>query len=137
MAKRREREVGNKKGVFVDEHDVDCQMDIAVGRKDVMGYRCDVALHMCRCLICSFSFEGTKIGTKDSISHLDMMFVDGAVAHVSNGDIHEFATARTHNNVLHTSRENSMFVLSLSKFLCVASHGRNHGPKSIERLMIL
>ena len=40
-----------------------------------------------------------------------MLLVDGAVANVTDGDIHEFLTPRSHDDVLYASCENSMFVI--------------------------
>jgi prepilin-type processing-associated H-X9-DG protein len=97
-------------------------MNVAVGGKDVMRNWSNVADNMRRCMICGLAFEGTKIGTKDSFGHLNMLFVDGAVANVIDGDVHEFLTPRSHDDVLYVSCENSIFILSFGECLGVASH---------------
>ena len=110
---------------------------MTMGGKDGIGDRSDVSMDMVRCVICCLSFEGTKIGTKDIVGRLDMLLVDGTIAYVVDGHIHEFTTPRSHDDVLYTPCQDSMFVLSFSEVLSAASYGGNHGPESAERLMIL
>ena len=66
-----------------------------------------------------------------------MLLVDGAVANVVDGDIHEFTSARAHDDVLYTSCQNCIFVLSLCELFGIASHSRENGPKIAERLIFL
>ena len=94
--------------------------------KDVWRDWGDVTSNMSRGMKGGFAFERTKVGTKNSISRLDMLLVDGAVTHRINGDVHEFATARAHDDVLNSTGENSGFVLALSVALGIIGDGGNH-----------
>ena len=102
--------------------------------KDLWRYRGNVARDVSRGLVCRLAFEGTEIGAKNSFSHGDMLFVDGAVAHV-DGNIHEVASAWSHDDVLHTSGMNSVSILPLGEMLGIASHSGNHGPEIGEGLI--
>jgi hypothetical protein len=93
----------------------------------------NVRRHVISCL----SFEGTEIGTKDAFGCLNMLLVDGAVANVIDGDVHEFATPRMHDDVLHTSCKVGILVLSFCELFGIVSHSGNHGPKVSERLITL
>ena len=66
-----------------------------------------------------------------------MLLVDGTVANVVNGEVHEFSAARTHDYVLHTSRKNGFFVLSVGELLGISCHSGNHGPEFVENFIVL
>ena len=67
-----------------------------------------------------------------------MLLVDGAVAHVVDGDVHEFPTAGTHDDILHTLRKNDIFVLSsFGELLGIPCHSGNHGPEILEIFVML
>jgi hypothetical protein len=129
--------IGDEKWQLDDVHDVDGQMDVAMGSKDFMRNWSDVADDVRRHMICCLSFEGAEIGTKDAFGRLNMLLVDGAVVNVMDGDVHEFSTARTDDDVLDMLFKNGIFVFSFGKLFGIASHSGNHGPKVIDRLIML
>jgi hypothetical protein len=97
----------------------------------------NVADNVERGVICGLPFQRSEIGTKNAFSSLNMMLVDGTIVDVVDGDVHEFTSARTHDDILYTSCQDSIFVLSVGKLFGIARHSGNHGPKYIKRLMVL
>ena len=114
--------IGDEKRQLVDVHDVDGQMNVAMSGKNVMWDQSDVTNNMRRGMICCLAFEQTEVWTKDGFGRLNMLFVDGAVVNVVDGDVHEFSATRTHDDVLHMSRKNGIFVLSFSELLGISCH---------------
>jgi hypothetical protein len=69
------------------------------------------------------SFQGAKIGTEDTFSSLNMLLVDGTVTNMIDGEVHELATAGTHDDILHMSSKDGVFVLSLCELFGIPCHG--------------
>ena len=100
--------------------------------KDVMRNRSNVAHNVRRGMICGLPFQGAQIGTKDTFSSLNVLLVDWTVANMINGSVHEFTSARTHDNVLYSSCQDGIFVLSVSELFGIVGHSGYHRPKCVK-----
>jgi hypothetical protein len=101
-------------------------MNIAMIGKDVMRNQSNVAKDVGRGVIGGLPFQRSEIGTEDAFSSLNMLLVDWTIANVVDGDVHEFTSARMHDDILYACQD-SIFVLSVGELFGIVSHCGNSG----------
>jgi hypothetical protein len=111
-------------------------MNIAMVGKDVMRNWSNVADNVGRGMICGLPFQGSKTRTEDTFSSLNVLLVDWTIVNVIDGEVHEFPTAGMHDDVLHTSCKDSIFVLSFCELFGISCHSQDHGPELGESFIL-
>ena len=66
-----------------------------------------------------------------------MLLVNGTVANVVDGDVHEFSNTRTHDDILYSSRKGGSCVLSFGELFGISCHSGNLGPEVVESFVML